>query len=314
MSSTIDNNNQAQANVDKYKKKFEYADNIYKFFVSFIDKYGVMTVDWLGYSLGLNKDGKPLSEQSKDEIAENFKNLSEAMKNPEVREALLVTVKESEPVLKEAAFTFLNVAMSSAEFIIKDAIDIACHSDTIDPICGMFKVAEDTIQFGDDLVQSADGAVHTVNDAVEAVDNIKEELEHSKEKLDNAIQEPGNQLNNAIQNTTQEVNNAIQNTTQGVNNAIQNTSQQLIQEPGKQLNNAIQNTNQQVSNSIQQKGGAEMLKKHKKINKTIENRIHQSLTHFFNLKQGKSKTNKLKTKKQSKNKKRQSKSKTKSKR
>jgi hypothetical protein len=308
MSSTIDNNNQAQANVDKYKKKFEYADNIYKFFVSFIDKYGVMTVDWLGYSLGLNKEGKPLSEQSKEEIADNFKNLSEAMKNPEVREALLVTVKESEPVLKEAAFTFLNVAMSSAEFIIKDAIDIACHSDTIDPICGLFKVAEDSVQFGDDLVQSADGAVHTVNDAVEAVDHIKEELEHSKEKIhnateqvSNAIQEPGNQLNNAIQNTSEQVNNAIQNTTQGVNNAIQNTSQQLIQEPGKQLNNAIQ-----------QKGGAEMLKKHKKINKTIENRIHQSLTHFFNLKQGKSKTNKTKTKKQSKGKhKRQSKTKSK---
>ena len=308
MSSTIDNNNQAQANVDKYKKKFEYADNIYKFFVSFLDKYGVMTVDWLGYSLGLNKEGKPLSEQSKEEIADNFKNLSEAMKNPEVKEALLVTVKESEPVLKEAAFTFLNVAMSSAEFIIKDAIDIACHSDTIDPICGMFKVAEDTVQFGDDLVQSADGAVHTVNDAVEAVDNIKEELEHSKEKIhnvteqvSNAIQEPGKQLNNAIQNTSEQVNNTIQNTTQGVNNAIQNTSQQLIQEPGTQMNNAIQ-----------QKGGAEMLKKHKKINKTIENRIHQSLTHFFNLKQGNSKSKTNKTKKQSKGKhKRQSKTKSK---
>ena len=290
--------------VDKYEKKVAYADTIYKFMISFIDKYGVMTVDWLGYVFGLNKEDRPLSEQSGEEISQNLKGLSESLKDPEVRAALMVTLKESEPVLKEAALTFLNVGMSSVEYIIKDTIDIACHSDTIDPICGMFKVAEDTIQFGDDLVQSADGALQTVNDGVEAADHIKEELEHNAEKFNQAAE----QVTKPMTDATQALNDTTKNATQAFNNA----SEQIV----KPITDATQNATQALNDASDQikKGGAKMLIKQKKTNKTIENRIHHSISEFLNLKKGKPKSKKRKTKKRnskSNQKKRKTKSKSK---
>ena len=87
-------NTNSSSDVDSYKQFSEYALVIYKFMIGLIDKYGIMTVDWMGYVLGLNKNGQPVSKQSAEELSENFKNLAEELKKPEVRESIILIIKE----------------------------------------------------------------------------------------------------------------------------------------------------------------------------------------------------------------------------
>lgn len=346
------------SNIDSNKKFLEYGDPIYKFMVSFMDKYGVMTIDWLGYIFGLNKGGKPLSEQDPDEIIGNFKNLAEAMKDPEIRELIMETIRESEPVLKEAAYSFLSVALASSEFVIKDMIDVACHSDTIDPICGLLKLAENTTKFANDIVESGDGILNTVQDAKQVGERLQNKLEKATDKITSITDKVSNTIENAsdqasklketASKSVKDVSNSIKNASAAASKLKENASRSIkdvsnsikdVSNSVKDVSNSVKNASEEASNTVKnvsnamkgisdktsntmktesdklmQQGGAKKLKNQKKHNKTIENRINQSITDFLHLKKRKSKkkkTKKIRTKDKSKNRS-QNKSKSKS--
>lgn len=293
--------------IDPNKKFSESTNTIYKFMISFMDKYGVMTVDWLGYIFGLNKEGKPLSEQDPEEIVTNFKNLAEAMKDPEIRELTIETIRESEPVLKEAAYSFLSVALASGEFIIKDIIDVACHSDTIDPICGLLKLSEDTVKFADDIVESGDGIVHTVHDAEQAGEKLQHNLDkatdkiakitdHVSESIDNASDKVSDEASKLKKDASVEASKLKKDVSVEASKLKKDVSASVkdVSTSVKDASDKASKTMQTESDKLMQQGGAKKLKNQKKHNKTIENRINQSITDFLHLKKQKSKKKKSK--------------------
>ena len=269
--------NSENSNVDYNKKFSEYALVIYKFMIGFIDKYGIMTVDWMGYVLGLNKNSKPISKQSAEELSENFKNLAEELKKPEVRESIMLTIKETEPVLKEAFYSMLNVVMSAGEFVIKDGITFICSDTPAAPICGLFKFAQNTVDFGQDLLDGTRSGLHTIEEGKEAIQNVSNKLEESKEAMQN--------VSNAGKEAMQNVSNESPNFANAGKEAMQNVSN-----AGKEAVQNVSNTGKNFANM--QSGGAKELKKYSKEKKMIETRVNKSIKDFLNLK-SKKKTRKF---------------------
>ena len=174
------------SDVDNYKQFSEYALTFYKFMVSFIDKYGILTVDWIGYIFGLNKNGKPISQQSADELGESLRSFGEQLQDPEIREAIVFIIKESEPILKEAIFSFLNVVLGAGEFILKDGITFVCSDTPAAPICGIFKFANNTIEFGQDILDTGRASLHTITGFNKVGDKLYNNLETIKQKINDA--------------------------------------------------------------------------------------------------------------------------------
>ena len=52
-------------------------NGLFKLMTSLIDKYGVVAIDWTGNLLGLNKDGKPVTKQTAEELSENLNLLAD---------------------------------------------------------------------------------------------------------------------------------------------------------------------------------------------------------------------------------------------
>ena len=70
-----------------------YKDVLNKFMIVLLDKYGVMVVDWMGYVLRLNKNDKPISQQSVEEIASSLNDLNEKLKDPRIRAEIILIIK-----------------------------------------------------------------------------------------------------------------------------------------------------------------------------------------------------------------------------
>jgi len=171
--------------MDNYKQFSQQALAIYNLMLQFIDKYGIMGVDWMGYILNLNKNGKPISKQNADELFENFKELNTVLQNPEAKALIIETIKEMEPILKEGLYSMLSVASSGFEFIIKDGITFICSDTPLAPVCGIFKFAENGIEFGQELLNGARGNLHTVNDLKDTSANLQQKMDTMNQSIPN---------------------------------------------------------------------------------------------------------------------------------
>ena len=171
----MDYNNQngkyTEEMLDKYEKL------IFRLMVILFDKYGVMVVDWMGFVLGLNKDGKPISQQSVDEIANNLNQLNEKLKDPRVREALTEAIRDSEPLLKEGLITILRVGTAGFNFVIKDFITLVCNESPAAPICGIFKLMDNTIDLGNELLESTSSSIEVYKNAKKWVDDLQTKMD-----------------------------------------------------------------------------------------------------------------------------------------
>jgi len=252
-----DNNN---TDVDNYKQFSEYALSIYKFMIGFLDKYGILTVDWVGYSLGLNKEGKPISQQTTEELSESLRSLGEKLKEPEIRDALIESIKEMEPVLKEAVFSLLNVGLGAGEFVMKDMITFVCSDTPAAPVCGLFKFANNTVEFGQDVLDTGRSSLKTAKVFNESTNKLFTKLQDAQKKIE------------------QKINNATQQ--------MQLPSTQQLQSQVQQNIPSVQ-YNQPTSSNTNQTGGAKAFKKYAKERKKLETRVNKSLRQFLNLKKRK---------------------------
>lgn len=174
----MDNPNNTLTNESSTSKKtIDYGDSIYRLIMELFDKYGVKAVDWAGYSMGLNKNGKALSQQNSEELTENLRNLTENLKKPEVREALIETIQEAKPVIQEAIFAMLDIMMGSFEYVVKDLINIVCHSDTIDPLCGLLILGKNTVNYTQDLLDGTQRGMQSANRATKVGENLRNKME-----------------------------------------------------------------------------------------------------------------------------------------
>ena len=252
------------------KKNIDYGESIYRMIMELFDKYGVKAVDWAGYSMGLNKNGKALSQQNAEELTENLRNLTENLKKPEVREALIETIQEAKPVIQEAIFAMLDIMMGSFEYVVKDLINIVCHSDTIDPLCGLLILGKNTVNYTQDLLDGTQRGMRSANRATEVGDNLRNKMEKLSTLKTPEISPPlPNPLANISPPDTSRPLNTISNPLPSPlpNNPLPDNP--LPKNPLPNIDNI-------------QSGGAAM-KKYIKQKQTIENRITKSIHHFLNI-------------------------------
>ena len=247
-------NNTNRTDVDNYKQFSDYALSIYKFMIGFLDKYGILTVDWVGYALGLNKEGRPISQQTTEELSESFRSLGEKLKQPEIRDAFIESIKEMEPVLKEAVFSLLNVALGAGEFVLKDMITFVCSDTPAAPVCGLFKFANNTIEFGEDILNTGRSSLNTIN-------NLKDKSTKLIGKLQDAVQNAEHKLSSASQQMQK--------------------LPELPASPINQYNETI--IPKGNSTTVAQTGGVKTLNKQMKERKKIETRVNKSLRQFLNI-------------------------------
>lgn len=232
-----------------------FTNNLFKLITGLFDKYGIMLVDMSGEVLGLNKNGKQISNQNIQELSESLKDLSEKLKDPAVVNVLIETIKDTEPIIKEVVLSIANLVTSTGKFVVKDIITFICHDTPAAPICGLFKLADNSIVFGQELVDGARTTLDSVKKSqyigTNLLENISNLAKDNLEKVQDKIQENLHKVED--------------NVATGVKDKINN------------IENKISN----YSNNNIQKGG---LKKIYKEKKTIENRINQSLQEFLYLK------------------------------
>jgi len=219
-------------------------DTIIKLMHALIDKYGVTSIDSIGTILQLNKGGKTLSQQSPEEIRQNLTQLTNILKDPEIKEALMEFIEELKPFFKQAMQVVLDVVLSSSEYAINDILNFLSHDTPAAPLFSIPKFMENTGDFANQLINSS-------SKSLKVFQNFNAMLTHAK-----------NNLLTKIQTKLEEAQN------------IQPQMQQSFQ---------------------MQQGGAKTLKKYKKEQKMIMNRINHSINKFLKSKQNKMKTRKRKT-------------------
>ena len=206
---------------DKKKKQFrEYLGmkrkepksgligSILKLYVAMFDKMGATAVDWVGASLGLSKDGVPISEQSMDELTSRMRKLAVELQSPEYLTYLKSSIRsyseELLPVLRErmtAISQIIAEALSkNAEVLPKMVFDAMSAIPFAGSVVAMGKIANDVTKIVSNVTGTASSVVEEV---AEAKEDIGELAEAQQQSLANAPEVPVTQ--EAVQNVVQEV-------------------------------------------------------------------------------------------------------------
>jgi hypothetical protein len=231
-----------------------YSSSLFKFMSRLFDKYGIVAVDWAGGILGLNKNGKTISNQTIQELTESLKELSEKLKDPALIDVFIQTIKDVEPILQELIISMLNVVSASGRFVARDIITFVCYETPVAPICGLVRFVDNTIAFGEELLDSGRSTLDSVNKSQNIANNFIE-------NISNVAKESLNKVEDKIEENLQKVEDKIGTSV-------------------KDKINKIENNISNLSNKNIQKGG---LKKIHKEKKEIENRINKSLHEFLYL-------------------------------
>ena len=235
-------------------------NGLFKLMTSLIDKYGVVAIDWTGQLLGLNKDGKPVTKQTAEELSENLNLLAEKLKDPKVMNSLTEIIKESEPILQEVIFSMLKLILTTGRFIVKDVITFLCLDTPLAPVCSLFKFADNTIVFADELLNTATSSLETIMESQKVGKKIFNNLN-----------------DNIINNNDYKYNGYDYKKNKPNMNMNMNTN--MI--PNLQMQKSMQKSIPISIPKLKQKGGAKNIYKEKK---DTENRINNSLHEFMNLK------------------------------
>ena len=242
------NNNLGDGQLYKKKQFSPYAVTIFKFYTGLLDKYGVMSINWAGTLLGLNKNGKTVSDQTMEELAESMLELANKLKNPEVMDAFLSVIQETEPILQEVVFSMLNMGLSVGEFVIKDLLTFVCSDTPAAPVCGLFKFASNTIDLGQDILDGAITGVETVVNTEKVGMNLSKDLEKVANINNNDNNNQNN--NNQNQNNNNQNNNNQNNQNNNNQNNLNNQNNNNQSNQSNQNNNNQSNQNNNINNSL----------------------------------------------------------------
>ena len=265
MNNSVKNRKSNSSYTDTNTNTDRNRNGLFKLMTSLIDKYGVVAIDWTGQLLGLNKNGKPVTKQTAEELSENLNLLAEKLKDPKVMNSLTEIIKESEPILQEVIFSMLKLILSTGRFIVKDVVTFLCLDTPLAPVCSLFKFADNTIVFADELLNTATSSLETIMESQKVgkkiINNLNDNIINNKDYLDNNYKYNGYDYKKNKSNITKS-NITNPNITMNMNtNMIPN-----VQKPKPKS---------------KQKGGVKNIYKEKK---DTENRINNSLHEFMNLK------------------------------
>ena len=291
---------QKENGTEKEKYKFtdemmtRYKDVLNKFMIVLLDKYGVMVVDWMGYILRLNKNDKPISQQSVDEIASSLNELNEKLKDPRIKAELILIIKESEPILKEGLITFLRVGTAGFNYIIKDLIVLLCNESPAAPVCGLLKFIANTLELGNELIEASDDSIRLYEEAGKWVEGLREKMDKLNEDADQ-VKTLGNEYSDNIQNVSDDITNKTKNTLNQYNDNIQTqldkynpivpggTEQykKTLNKYNDEFQKSADNVNQSVkdtTNNINQRAQDSVNNLSSEVNKYAQNTANQAIS------------------------------------
>jgi hypothetical protein len=247
----------------QYLSNKVYNSGLLKLLTGLFDKYGIIAVDWAGEALGLNKNGKSISNQSMEELSSSLKELSEKLKNPELTNVFIETIRDAEPVIRELFFSILNLGLATGRLLAKNIVTFLCYETPAAPICGLFRFANNAIVFGEELIDSGRSSLNSLKKsqiiANNFIDNVSDIAKDSLNKVQDVI---GNNLKKVEDN-------------------VENNLKKVEDNVGNSVKDKINKIENKIANNNFQKGGVKKIYKEKK---EIENRINKSIHEFLYLK------------------------------
>jgi hypothetical protein len=256
-----DNYSIDENNVQELSNKI-YNSGLLKILTGLFDKYGIMAVDWAGEALGLNKNGKTISNQSMEELSSSLKELSDKLKNPELTNIFIELIRDAEPVIRELFFSILNLGLATGRLLAKNIVTFICYETPAAPICGLFRLANNAVVFGEELIDSGRSSLDSFKKSQIIANNFID-------KVSNIAKDSLNKVQDSIENSLNKVQGSIDDKLKNVEENVGNSVKDKI--------NKIEN---KIANNLQ-KGGIKKIYKQKK---EIENRINNSIHNFLNLK------------------------------
>jgi hypothetical protein len=205
--------------------------------------------------LGLNKDNKPLSQQTPQQISESFHEIAIKLQNPEVMKNIKDAIHGFDPVIQELMVPMIDVLEEAGKTLYKDMYAIFCELPPFSFLCGDIKLLENGANFGSEFFINSSKIMDILGQKSAIIGD-------SWTKLKNAF--------DILVSSSQKVQSQIMNQIESTNKPLQ-----------QQANNAIQQQANLVTNL---KGGAKTLKKYRKEKKQILHRINHSIRSFINIK------------------------------
>ena len=157
---------------------------------SFPSKAQILSFDSVGHALGLDKNGKNLSQQTPEEIAAQLKNLNDTFKSPAFQKELnKLTVEASKQVavfgeaakepLKDASNAGVEIAANAADKMIEQSAQLVLNAIGIVPVVGevlsAVRAVDNLIKMGVLSIDAATKSATIVGDASKKIsDNIEQ--------------------------------------------------------------------------------------------------------------------------------------------
>ena len=98
----------------------------------------------------------------------------------------------------------LKVGTAGANFVIKDMITLVCNESPAAPICGIFKLMGNTLDFGNDILESTNTSFDIYQDAKKWVDNLQSKMESINQASSN-FKQMGDRYTQDAQNYSNKV-------------------------------------------------------------------------------------------------------------
>lgn len=141
-----------------------------------LDKIGVSGINMFGSFLELNVNGKKITEQEPGELVSGFKNLSEKLADPKVKEALYIAIDRLSPVVKKSAKKFVNLFIEVFKTGLVSSVAVACEIPPLSVMCGMSKSAAAFLDLAAKSMGMASSSIDDVKEAKAATNEISNVL------------------------------------------------------------------------------------------------------------------------------------------
>jgi len=141
-----------------------------KIVTKLFDLYSVKTIDQIGTLIGLDVDGKQISQQSTNELLIGLNGLYTKISNPEVQAKLIQLIKELSPILQQAAGSLVSIMTNLAALMVKQGINLMCAVPPINMMCSATNMLSAAGNFGasffehsEELKESFDKTIDKLN-------------------------------------------------------------------------------------------------------------------------------------------------------
>jgi hypothetical protein len=247
-----------------------------KIITKLFDIYSVKTIDQIGTLIGLDVDGKHISQQSTNELLIGLSGLYTKVSNPEVQAKLIQLIKELSPVLQEAAGSLVSIMTNLAALMVKEGVNIVCAVPPINMMCSATNMLSAAGNFGASFFQHSEELKGSFDKTIDKLNNFLGDANKIP-----SFSEGYNKMNTYI--TSQPKYQQLMSSGQDLYNKGKEKGTQLV-EKGKEMiskkaTNIMSNTLTGTTTKLKQQGGR--AKKTKKSRKIITNRLRKSIKKFL---------------------------------